>query len=360
MRKIFRLAAVAALALVGACGKIGNPLPPSLELPQPVKDLRATRKAGKVTLSWSQPRQNTDNTATRHFGDVKICRAIGPATESLKKCDQPTGSVVQQLPPKDATGPVTLTYSEELPQDFVPEAHANDFAIYAVESQNSRGRADGLSNQIAVPLAPTLPPPSDVKAELQNDGVHITATASSAPSTSSAQFAYRLYRAPVPAPPKATPVVVAEAPAMSQLAITDTSIEWEKTYSYFVTPVTKVASTEIEGADSAPVQVFAHDIFPPAVPTGLQAVFSGSAQQNFIDLTWVPSPDADLAGYNVYRHEQGAAPVRVNTEAVKTPAFRDSGVAAGHTYFYSVSAFDQRNNESARSQETSETVPATQ
>jgi fibronectin type 3 domain-containing protein len=42
---------------------------------------------------------------------------------------------------------------------------------------------------------------------------------------------------------------------------------------------------------------------------------------------------------------------------VKTPAFRDMKVVAGKTYFYSVSAADQRGNESARSEETSESVP---
>ena len=360
MRKILWLAAVPAMALLAACGKIGNPLPPSLELPQPVKDLRAARKANRVTLVWSEPRQNTDNTAARHLGDAKICRTVGPATESLKKCDQPVGSVVFQIPPKDATGPVTLTFSDELPAELI-SARANDFAIYAIESQNSRGRSAGLSNQIAVPLAPTLPSPAEIKAELKNDGVHITAAASSsAPGGSNAQFSYRLYRTPVPAPPRFTPVVVAEAPTAPQLAITDTSIEWEKTYSYVITPVTKAGGTEIEGADSAPVQVTTHDVFPPAVPTGLQAVFSGSAQQNFIDLTWTPDSDADLAGYNVFRREQGSEPLRINPGPVKTPAFRDAGVAPGHTYFYSVSAYDARGNESARSAETSESVPAPQ
>jgi hypothetical protein len=42
---------------------------------------------------------------------------------------------------------------------------------------------------------------------------------------------------------------------------------------------------------------------------------------------------------------------------VKTPAFRDTSVQPGTKYFYSVSAVDLRNNESARSPETSEAVP---
>jgi hypothetical protein len=43
---------------------------------------------------------------------------------------------------------------------------------------------------------------------------------------------------------------------------------------------------------------------------------------------------------------------------VNTPAFRDSNVVPGHSYFYSISAVDVRGNESSRSEEASETVPA--
>jgi fibronectin type 3 domain-containing protein len=77
-----------------------------------------------------------------------------------------------------------------------------------------------------------------------------------------------------------------------------------------------------------------------------------------VDLLWAPDTDADLAGYNVYRHEEGGQPAKINTELVKTPAFRDTDVTAGKTYWYSVSAIDERANESAYSEEASEAIPA--
>ena len=140
------------------------------------------------------------------------------------------------------------------------------------------------------------------------------------------------------------------------------SIEWEKTYYYHVTTLTAIAQPgkaeiQVEGDDSPEVKVFADDVFPPAVPSGLQAVFSGPGQEPFIDLIWAPVTDVDLAGYNVYRHEEGKAPERVNSEPVKTPAYRDKSVAAGKQYFYSISAVDARGNESTRSEEASERVP---
>jgi fibronectin type 3 domain-containing protein len=72
---------------------------------------------------------------------------------------------------------------------------------------------------------------------------------------------------------------------------------------------------------------------------------------------WAPVTDVDLDGYNVYRHEDRMAAVRVNAEPVKTPAYRDANVVSGKRYFYSVSAVDVRGNESGRSEEASETVP---
>ena len=142
----------------------------------------------------------------------------------------------------------------------------------------------------------------------------------------------------------------------------DQTFEWEKSYDYHASVVTVVsqpgkAEAEIEGDDTPAVQIFAHDIFPPAVPAAVQAVFSGVGQTPFIDLVWSPGTEPDLAGYNVFRHEEGGQPVKLNSELVKTPAYRDTNVQSGKKYFYSVSAVDERNNESARSEEASEQVP---
>ena len=171
-------------------------------------------------------------------------------------------------------------------------------------------------------------------------------------------FKYRIYRREGTNPQD---TLAGEAP-LDTPQLLDRTIEWEKVYSYRVTVVTVVnppgkPASEVEGDDSPAVQTFAHDVFPPAVPTGLQAVFSGVGQQPFIDLVWAPDTAPDLAGYNIYRREENTQPEKINSELIKTPAFRDTNVISGKTYFYSVSAADIRNNESPRSPEASETVP---
>jgi hypothetical protein len=173
-------------------------------------------------------------------------------------------------------------------------------------------------------------------------------------------YVYRVYRRQEGSQPQ---ILVGEVPAEDRnLAMTDSNIEWEKTYLYHAEAVTVIAraneaEVQVEGADTPEVKVFADDVFPPAVPSGLQAVFSGPGQQPFIDLIWAPDTDADLAGYNVYRREEGGPPVKLNSELVKTPAYRDATVTPGKHYLYSVTAVDLRGNESARSEEAGESVP---
>jgi hypothetical protein len=154
-----------------------------------------------------------------------------------------------------------------------------------------------------------------------------------------------------------------DAQDCAKLELLDPTIRWEKNHFYRGTVVTVISApgrpeAEVEGDDTPVVKVFARDIFPPAVPSGLQAVFSGVGQAPFVDLVWAPNADVDLVGYNVYRHEEGSGPpAKINSELLKSPAFRDANVISGKTYFYSVSALDLRGNESAKSDEASEVIP---
>ena len=212
-------------------------------------------------------------------------------------------------------------------------------------------------------LARTLPPPRDFAAHVAGEGVVLTWTSAEAEThpTPNLHYVYRVYRR-LEGSSQWSPAGEIAAESEHSLSFTDTGIEWEKTYDYraeTVTVITADGKTEaqIEGDDTREIKVFAHDVFPPAIPSGVQAVASGPGQKPFVDLVWAPVSDIDLDGYNVYRHEEGSPPVKVNTELVRAPAYRDAEVTTGKRYFYSVSAVDVRGNESARSEEASETVP---
>jgi len=362
------LVAVAALVWLTGCASIGAPLPPSLELPKAPLDLRAARKGDTVTLTWTIPARTTDRQRVRYLGKTRICRGVDPtaAVLALKEC----GTAVGDVPPpadfaetnKSSTKKLTASFTDTRMLEFEIQ---NSFgsATYAVEVLNRDGRGAGLSNQVHVPLAPALPPPKDFGAQVTAQGAVLTWTSVplSIPLPNPIRRSYRVYRRAEGSQQK---ILVGEREAGSgmQLSVTDQSFEWEKTYYYHADTLTVISQAgkpdiSIEGDDTPEVKIFAHDVFPPAVPAGLQAVFSGPGQQLFIDLVWAPVTDADLDGYNIYRHEEGGAAVKVNLELVKVPGFRDAQVVSGKTYFYAVSGVDLRGNESGRSEETSESVP---
>lgn len=362
------LVVMAALGWTVGCASVGPPLPPSLELPRSPSDFRAARKGDQVKLTWTIPTLTRDRQRVRYLGKTRVCRSLA---ERIKECETPVGEAV---PPTDFDAKksggqkLRASFTDTLPSALEQE-HPRGFATYGVEVLNTAGRGAGISNQVHVPLVPTLPPFGGFSAHTISQGVLISweCSAASIPKQGGIRYLFRIYRreegktseARIAQVDATTCATGSEKGVRSYL---DQSFEWEKTYFYLGTVVSAVEAAgntmvEVEGDDTAEIKVFAHDTFPPTVPTGLEAAFSGTGQQAFIDLIWAPVADADLEGYNIYRHEEGAEAAKLNSKPVKTPAYRDAQVEAGKSYFYSVSALDQRGNESGRSEEASERVP---
>jgi hypothetical protein len=376
------LICVLGTAALVSCGAPGVPIPPALELAKPVTDLRAARKGDKVYLAWTVPAKTTDRQTVRHLGVTRLCRSLKvPVTD----CKNPAAEIPATRFPLPASASarngtpapkVQASYTDILPEELQKQDPTAELT-YAVSVQNQSGRSAGLSNQVQVPSAPTLLPPDRFRADGKSDGVLLSWDCPpDVPAPDTIAHKIRIYRREQGKPmdtkisdanygdcSPSQPASQTPQPHARELPeFLDQTFEWEKRYDYRATVVTVVSApgrpeVEVEGDDTPATSVFAHDVFPPAVPTGLQAVFSGVGQAPFVDLVWSPDTEADLAGYNIFRREEGAPLAKLNSEPVKTPAFRDSNVQSGKKYFYSVSAVDERNNESAKSEETSEQVP---
>jgi len=353
---------VAAALSLAACGTPGAPRPPSLRLPETVRDLAASRQGNTVTLTWTESQRTTDGENIRALGPTLVCMGVNdfPMTHCAQVAADLSQSQYAQCAPKvgqPASCQVTLAL--EL-QGKYPLGQAT----YALEVLNTNGRSAGLSNQVRVAMAPAQPTASHLSAEVQSDAIVIEFDGLGVNSQ------YHVFRSEA-GTGKPVDIGTASATAMINpgqrfgdnvaFRAEDRSFEWEKIYLYRVVGVTTVqlpdgTSAEVPGVPTDDVKVFAHDTFPPAAPVGVQAVASGVGQQPFIDLTWAPNTESDLAGYNVYRHEEGQPAVKINAELAKAPSYRDANVQRGKKYFYSVSAVDLRANESAKSSATSETV----
>ncbi|HJX84046.1 MAG TPA: fibronectin type III domain-containing protein [Candidatus Angelobacter sp.] len=357
MRSFLLIAILA--ALLTSCASPGAPLPPSLNIPNAVDNLRADRKGETVTLSWTQPGQTTDGARVSKPGKMVVRRATS---------DNSAGSTVREMPLQPVSksdSPPPLTVQDSLAAVLNSSA-VPDFVIYSVDTPNNSGKTAGESNQVSVPLVSVLPTPESVQATTVAQGVSISWKQPRTPQNRThltARFVYRIMR--LREGPGQQPAMVKQLDAGNEaMLFIDADIEWEKHYQYWITPVTiwenqgTGAKGEVPGDDSPRVPVTTRDVFPPAAPASLQAVFSSNQKQTFIDLAWTPNNESDLAGYNVYRRAADEQQFKkLNTELVKTSAFRDTAVRPGMQYFYAVSAVDLRSNESPKSAETSETVP---
>jgi hypothetical protein len=347
---------VAVLCLAG-CGVPGAPQPPSLGIPQTIKDLQAFRKGSTVTLTWTEPTETTDGELIRKPGKMIIARAPQPGGPFQVLTETPLKPAVTDNQRRKAS--VSDAISSVLSDSGHP-----DFLFYRVTSVSDRNRTSLPSNLVSVPAVETPPPPQTLALGLIPRGITVSFDIPPMPQPPrlSSQPLYRVMRRKLDIGASAEALVVGEVrPAGTSLPIVDSGIEWEKKYEYWVRPITMWQSGaqrgEVEGDDSSPVTILAHDTFPPTAPSGLEAVFSGLMQRPAIDLTWKPNTEDDLAGYNVYRHIGQETALKINSDLVKTPAFHDPNVTVGRTYYYSVTAVDLRGNESTRSVETSEAVP---
>ncbi|MGB1373811.1 MAG: fibronectin type III domain-containing protein [Aequoribacter sp.] len=102
--------------------------------------------------------------------------------------------------------------------------------------------------------------------------------------------------------------------------------------------------------------VTAPDTVPPAVPTGLAA---GTTGQSTVPLTWDANGEGDLNYYSIYRSTDDVNFGKVTTDGAQTTtSFTDTGRSASTTYYYTVTATDDSDNESAQSASISATTAA--
>src|SRR5882724_10389124 len=129
MRMIRILLLLALVFLVG-CGQPGAPMPPSLHLPVPVRDLKATRVGENVTLAWTVPYETTDREVIRKPGRMRVCRAL--------KAEDECGKVIGEVPAQQGAEisrqdhPLAASFTDTL----TPELHAKPLAqaIYMIEA----------------------------------------------------------------------------------------------------------------------------------------------------------------------------------------------------------------------------------
>ncbi len=356
------------LVLLAGCGLAANPQPPTLWLPEPVKDLTAMRVGEEVHLHWSMPRDSTDKLRLKGPQRAHICWISGAPAGP--------GKSAPHFDDKDCKAAGDAEFPPDKPADFPaklpPELSSGSPRIlrYFVELQNHAGKTAGPSNPALVATGTAPPAMESLRAEARPEGVLLHW----APASRQPALVLRIHRTLVakPGAPKSGQSNGAPLPEQQTLEVEldktdagealDREAALDHVWRYTAERVLRVQidgrSLEIGGVPSESVTLDAKDVFPPAVPAGLTAV--PDEQARAIDLSWTPDTESDLAGYIVFRRDvkAGTGPERISPKApVVPPSFEDPHIEPGHRYAYSVSAIDQNGNESARSGEVEEELP---
>lgn len=95
--------------------------------------------------------------------------------------------------------------------------------------------------------------------------------------------------------------------------------------------------------------VYVPDVDPPSVPANISAALQPTPEGRALNVSWSASPEADLAGYKLYRATDIDGPYRLIATLGKVMSHQDTGLENGMTYYYKVVAFDTSDNLSARS-----------
>jgi len=360
---------IALATILAGCGAPGDPVAPSPPVPIPVADLSAHQMGDGVALSFSLPTKTTR-------GDRLV---QPPAIEILRGETKPDGSpnlkslhVVETIP-----GELAAKYqSDDRTQIVTPIPPTENRstpgfdAVFAVRTRASRKRASVDSNAVKIHIYPVPAPIGQVQYQLSESAIDLTwqpVTQTSAGDPISATE-YRIYRGeldPKSYDPKITGPDVLHERFSGPLALlgrsndphySDKQFDFAKIYVYTVRSVTTAGNDALalESADSDILILKPADTFPPSIPQGVVAAAVENTEttppSQEVDVSWSINAEQDLAGYRVYRSEHhGEKGALVTQDLLLSPAYRDTSVASGHQYWYSVTAVDLSGNESAPS-----------
>ena len=343
------LALAAGICLLSGCGVQGPPQPPRLEVPERVTDLSAFQVGRMLELRFTLPQQAVDGERLNKPLEIEILRAhVPPGSQPPTASPLALWTLLQPDQWAHYTTDRKVIYPARLSEEEYHNWQTAD-SIIAVRTftRGFRRRPveSELSNLVRLKLLDVSGSVDRLESKTTEKAIVLDwwAPAKTLGGLEVKSLAgYRVYRSPTGKPGSFQLLGESKEPRYL-----DRDFEFGRTYSYEVRALFKEGGTIAESEGSQPCEVTPRDIFPPAPPTRLTALYAAGA----VELVWSANSEKDLAGYYVYRRENGEQPKKLNKELLRTPLLRDVSVQPGRTYFYRVTAVDLSNNESQASEE---------
>lgn len=317
-----RAGAIAAmLAAATGCGYIGAPLPPALNIPVKITDLRGVQRGDKIILEFTPSLKATDGILLTRLSSIEL--KAGPPPEGPFDLNRWAEGAT--------TIPVPDTSADPHEIEVPVAPWAGKTTVFGVRSFSPKGRPSQWSDVLILDVLPPLLTPVGLKADGAAQGVYVYWS-----RQGSAQGAqWRVFRQDEG---QKDPVQLGIAGENSWM---DRTAQFGATYSYSVQEIEKAGDKTAESEVTEPVSVKYEDKFAPAVPANLTAI--GGVKT--VEISWERSTEPDFKAYQVYRAEGDGPMVKLGAP-VTNPSFSDTTVVSGKTYRYAVSAIDDKGNES--------------
>lgn len=362
-----------ALVMAG-CGAPGEPVPPSPPIPVAVSDLSARQVGDSVVLTFTPPKKSTRGDRLADMPTLEVLRgSLGedgrPQSRSFRLVDTVPGTILTSYVQQ---GQGKVEFPEPIAAREMRATPAGSLA-YRVRTRLSERKPSADSNTVTVDLYPVPQAIGTIDTRLTENGIQLKWAAPTRTSTGEpfpGVQEYHVYRGELePDTAESASKDLRQAKwklALLQVATTtapeyeDRGFDYGKTYAYVVRSAVPAAGSLLESGDSKASVLTPVDTFPPAAPQGLvAALLPGASAGTYVaDLSWSINVETDLAGYRVYRsgseESQGQL---VTPELLLTPAYRDTSVQHGDSYWYRVTAVDRAGNESALSQAVAVEIP---
>ncbi len=310
-----------------SCGRKDVPVPPGTRRPRPVEDLALRITPKGIRLAWTIPARNMDGSPLTGIKGFRLYRAKDPGKDYCGTC------------PPVFEPPIWIPYEArpERGKRMIYEDRTVQAGFrYTYEVKTVKGwlNVSDPSNRVSgawhVPPAPPrglacIPGPGGIRLSWLPPSTWADGTALEA------RLTYKVYRSK-----EDTGRWRLVAGPLEETGALDATARRGRDYAYRVTALLSYLGTEIESVPGEVVTVSYKDTVPPARPKGLVAVVGKEG----VELLWQEVPDADLAGYYVYRRDPGGFVARLNVIPLAAPRFVDrTGLAPGR-YAYWVTAVD--------------------
>jgi hypothetical protein len=306
-------------ALIG-CGYVGDPLPPALNIPERITDLKALQRGGEILVQFTPALRSTDQLMLKSLQEFEL--RAGPQGEGqFDVWRWAAGAERFSIPFRNA---------EPVQHRLASGAWVGREIVIAVRGIGPTGRGGEWSDLAVLTVTPALPRASGFAARGVPKGVYLTWKESPLPEGAS----WRIWRS-------------SEGGETEMLGFArdpswlDTAAVPGRQYSYWVQAAYREGGNPAEGEPGDILNVAYRDEFAPEPPKGLTAIAGLGA----VELAWERNTESDLAGYYVFRGLEDGPLTRLG-ETVAMPAASDPTAEPGKRYRYAVASVDSAGNAS--------------